>query len=274
TTTRPVENHSGRPSVDAPATRTPTRSPWFLREPSPVAAARLFCLPYSGCGASMYRHWPQSADGVEICPVQPPGRENRMREPAYSTYEALADGLAEALLPHLDRPYGLFGHCGSALAAYETAVRLAALGAPAPARVFVSSEVAPQDGPYGRFLELDDEELADELRRLVAELGGTLEPGLLALYLGVLRNDVEMNKRYHVAEPVRLSSPLTAIGWTEDTGIPPSLMTGWPACGATDFVLLDGGHYRFIEAPPELLTLLTGALRPAPGQGGGRPGAA
>ncbi|MER6910509.1 thioesterase domain-containing protein [Streptomyces sp. NPDC000594] len=227
-----------------------------------MASARLFCLPYSGCGASMYRHWPSSVDGVEFCPVQPPGRENRMREPAYSTYESMAEGLAEALRPHLDRPYGLFGHCGSALAAYETAVRLVQQGCPPPTRVFVSAEVAPQDGPYGRFLDMTDDELADELHRLAAEPGGTLEPGLLALYLGVLRNDVEMNRRYHKADPVRLPSPLTAIGWTGDTGVPPALMSGWPACGEVTFELLDGGHYRFIEAPEELMALLVEGVRP------------
>lgn len=32
-----------------------TRRKWFLREPSPESAVRVFCLPYSGCGASMYR---------------------------------------------------------------------------------------------------------------------------------------------------------------------------------------------------------------------------
>ncbi|MBD0675710.1 thioesterase II family protein [Streptomyces sp. CBMA156] len=246
--------------MDAPTART--RNKWFLREPSPVAPARLFCLPYSGCGASMYRQWPSSVDGVEVCPVQPPGRENRMREPAHTTYEALADDLCEALRPYLDRPYALFGHCGSALAAYETAVRLVQRGCPAPTRLFVSSEVAPQDGPYGRFLGMSDDELAAELRGLVAELGGTLEPSLLALCLGVLRNDVDMNKRYHVAEPVRLPCPVTAIGWTEDTGIAPSLMAGWSACGETTSELLEGGHYRFIEAPAELLALLVADLTP------------
>ncbi|MFE6743002.1 thioesterase II family protein [Streptomyces tubercidicus] len=123
--------------------------------------------------------------------------------------------------------------------------------------------MAPQDGPYGRFLDMTDEELATELHELVAELGGAPQPSLLALYLGVLRKDVDMNTRYHVPEPVRLPSRITAIGWTEDTGIPPSLMTGWSACGDTVFELLEGGHCRFIDAPGELLPLLTAEPRPA-----------
>ncbi|MFI0977443.1 thioesterase II family protein [Streptomyces sp. NPDC021093] len=255
-------------NTPAPPPTGPPRKKWFLREPSPTATARLFCLPYSGCGASMYRRWPTMIDGMEICPVQLPGRENRMREPAYATYESMADDLAEALHPYLDRPYALFGHCGSALAAYETAVRLVQRGSPAPARLFVSSEVAPQDGPYGRFLDMTDEELAAELHELVAELGGTLQPSLLDLYLGVLRKDVDMNTRYHVPEPVRLPSRITAIGWTADTGIPPSLMTGWSACGDTSFELLEGGHYRFIEAPEELLSLLASEVGAGRGENG------
>src|SRR6266545_2952434 len=123
---------------------------WFLREPSPEGAARLFCLPYSGCGATMYRNWPRFLGDIEICRVQPPGRENRTREAAYETYEQLADDLAEVLLPYLDRPFAFFGHCGSALPGYETTVRLLQRGYPMPLRLFVSSQAAPHQGPTGR----------------------------------------------------------------------------------------------------------------------------
>lgn len=232
-------------------------SKWFLRPPAPDARARLFCIPYSGCGASMYRHWPEVVDAVDFWPVQLPGRENRMREEAHRTYESLADALADALAPHLDVPYGLFGHCGSALAAYETAVRLVQRGHPAPTALFVSSEVAPQDGPYGRFLEMTDDELEDELRRLMVGLGGTPRPELIDLLLDVLRIDVDANKSYHVPDPLKLPCPVVAIGWAEDDGVPPSLMGGWTACGDTSFELLHGDHYAFLDAPDRLVAVLT-----------------
>ncbi|MFH9403855.1 thioesterase II family protein [Streptomyces sp. NPDC017638] len=240
------------------------RTKWFLREPSPRARARLFVIPYSGCGASMYRQWPEFLDdGVEVCAVQLPGRENRLREQPHATYEAMADDLAEALLPYLDRPYGLFGHCGSALGAYETAVRIVGRGHPAPARLFVSSQVAPQDGPCGRFLGMTDEELLDELGRLVVELGGKPVRSLLELSLGVLRADIEANKLYHVAEPARLPCPITAIGWRQDVEVPYTTMGGWPVCGDTTDVLLDGRHYTFTGAPEPLRRVLAAGLAPA-----------
>ncbi|WP_314176405.1 thioesterase II family protein [Streptomyces winkii] len=236
---------------------TRPRSRLFLREPLAEARARVFLLPYSGCGASMYRQWPALLDGVNFCPVQLPGRENRMREAPFETYEKLADSLAEELAPHLDRPYALFGHCSSALAAYETAVRLTERGGRAPSRLVVSSEVAPQDGPYGRFLEMTDDELAEELRELLIGMGGEPRPDLIDLTLGVLRHDVDVNKRYHTPRPTPLACPITSVGWSGDSGIEPSMMGGWSACGDVEHVLLEGGHYAFAGAPPELLRLFT-----------------
>ncbi|MEV6948660.1 thioesterase domain-containing protein [Streptomyces sp. NPDC051172] len=243
-----------------PTTARP-RTKWFLREPNPKAKARLFLIPYSGCGASMYRQWPEFiGDGIELCAVQLPGRENRLREQPHATYELMADDLAEALRPHLDRPYGLFGHCGSALGAYETAVRIVERDLTPPTRLYVSSQVAPQDGPCGRFLGMNDDELLDELGRLVVSLGGKPVRSLLELSLGVLRADIEANKLYHVADPTYLPCPITAIGWLRDVEVLHSTMGGWPACGATTPVLLDGEHYTFTGAPEPLLGVLSAGL--------------
>lgn len=231
-------------------------SSWFLREPSPRARVRLFCIPYSGCGASLYRQWPRYAGDVELCPVQLPGRENRLSEPAYDSYEELADDLAEALFPYLDRPFGFFGHCGSALPGYETTLRLAERGYPTPARLFVSSQVAPHHGPHGRFLSMSDDELAAEVRGLIVRRGGRPLPGLVDLSLSILRTDVAANKRYHKAEPVQVPCPITALGWTEDTEVDHRLVTSWTDCGETTVRLLEGPHYRFIEAPRALLDVI------------------
>lgn len=239
---------------------TATRRRWFLREPSPESAARVFCLPYSGCGASMYRQWPRFLGEVEIVPVQPPGRENRLREDPYGTYEALADDFAEVLRPYLGRPFAFFGHCGSALPGYETTVRLMERGLPAPARLFVSSQVAPHQGPAGRFLEMSDEELGAEVGELIVRLGGKPRPTLVELSLGILRADVEANKRYRKDVPVRVPAPITALGWSGDAEVDHRLMAGWSDCGDTDFRVLDGAHYTFMDAPDELMDILTGGL--------------
>lgn len=229
---------------------------WFLRPPDRDARARLFCLPYSGCGASMYRGWPAAIGDLEIVPVQLPGRENRLRERPHETYEALAADVIEAIEPHLDRPFGFFGHCGSALSSYEIAVQLAARGGPLPTCVFVSSQVAPQDGPYGTYIDMDDVELAEEVRRLIRFMGGEPAEDLVALCLRVMRADVDANARYRVAAPLRLPCRISAIGWRDDTNVPARLMPGWRDCGRTEFHLLPGSHFTFLQAPAELRAVL------------------
>jgi surfactin synthase thioesterase subunit len=212
----------------------------------------------------MYRRWPQFIGDLEICPVQLPGRENRMREDPPYTYQDMAVALAEGLLPYLDRPFAFFGHCASALPGYATALRLAARGYPVPARVFVSSQVAPHQGPHGRFLHMTDEELREEIRELIVRAGGNPLPTLVDLSLEILRADIEVNKRYRLDEPARLPCPVTAIGWRQDAEVDPALMAGWADCGETVFRRLDGEHYTFMAAPQELLDVfLLDMRRPA-----------
>lgn len=235
--------------------------PWFLRDPAPGSRARLFCIPYSGCGASLYRGWPRFVGEVEICPVQPPGRESRFAEPHFGTFAEFANQMAAALRPYLDVPFGFFGHCGSALPGYETSVRLAEQGGPLPRALFVSSQVAPQDGPYGRLLSLPDDELREEVRGLMRALGGEPIEDLLDLYLDVLRADLAANRAYRRAA-VRLPIRITAIGWDRDHEVAPDLMGGWSACGDAGFVVLPGPHYQFIDPPAALLECIEAGLTP------------
>ncbi|GEK01127.1 thioesterase II family protein [Streptomyces sp. NPDC003388] len=241
------------------------RPRWFLEEPSPDAGARLFALPYSGCGASMYRKWPRFTGDVELCPVQFPGRENRLREDPFMSFGSLADMLCEALLPYLDRPFAFFGHCSSALIAYETALRLERRGYPVPARLFVSSQVAPHKGVHGRFLDMSDDELREEVRTLITELGGVPRPDMVELSLEVLLFDVAAHKRYGVADPDPLPCPATVLGWDEDVEVPHQLLHEWSDLGETTFTLLKGPHYGFLEGPDELMRTFATGLGRAPG---------
>ena len=98
------------------------RNPFLGRALNPAASLRIFCLPYAGAGSS--RHFCWSAffpPNVEICPILLPGRETRMKEPAFDELQTLVYTLAEALLEALDRPFALFGHSMGALVGFELA---------------------------------------------------------------------------------------------------------------------------------------------------------
>ncbi|MCX4762811.1 thioesterase domain-containing protein [Streptomyces sp. NBC_01275] len=239
--------------MNSPESRPKKPPRWLLRRPDPDAPARLFLFPYSGCGASMYQAWPRRIGAVDVCLIQPPARQNRIAEPHYGTYENMARDLVEYLRPHLDRPFAFFGHCGGALPGVEVTRQLAAAGLPLPERVFVSAQVAPHDGPYGRLLELDRNGLRAELGHIIANLGGEPSGPLIEMGLQVLVNDLEANKRYSPGR-VALPSGITAIGWSEDVEIPTKLMGGWQDTSADSrLVELKGDHFAFLSAPEALL---------------------
>jgi medium-chain acyl-[acyl-carrier-protein] hydrolase len=109
----------------------------FLQSPPPEFASwitsprqsgaerlRLFCLPYAGGGAILYHAWAAALPNVEVCPIQLPGRESRIREPALTRMSLLTDALTVAMRPYLSRPFAFFGHSMGALISFELARRL------------------------------------------------------------------------------------------------------------------------------------------------------
>ncbi|MDN3028469.1 alpha/beta fold hydrolase [Streptomyces sp. S.PB5] len=238
---------------------TVAASPWFVRPPADQAAARLFCFPFSGSGASAFSAWPAALDGTEVCPVQFPGRENRLGHPHYGSYENLADALAEALEPLLDRPFAFFAHCAGALPAYETVLRLAARGLPTPDRLFVSRQPAPHDAALDPMLAMSEDELRAEVESFIRGRGIEPRPDMVGLGLMVLLRDHAAAKAYERTDPARLPCPVTVLKWRDDPDVSLDDLQGWRRyTDSVEYHVVDGGHYQFMDAPDELQKLLTG----------------
>ena len=91
-----------------------------IDRPGPYVRLRLFCFPYAGGGAAVYRSWggllPRE---IQPCPVNLRGRGSRFTEAPLERLEAVTESLAEELAPHLDVPFAFFGHSMGALIAFE-----------------------------------------------------------------------------------------------------------------------------------------------------------
>ncbi|MFD5824412.1 thioesterase II family protein [Lentzea sp. NPDC060358] len=240
-------------------TSSPTlASPWFVRPPAAgPPAARLFCFPFSGSGASAFSAWPATAGDAEICPVQFPGRENRLAHPHYDSYENLADQLVEALTPLLDTPFAFFGHCAGALPAYETALRLAAAGLPTPQRLFVSGQPAPHEAAHDQMLTMSEDDLRAELVAFLLGRGLDPRPDMIDMGMAVLLRDRAAATAYRRTEPVRLDCPVTVLHWSQDTDVSLADLQGWRRYSdSVEFHVIEGGHYDFMGAPAPLLEAL------------------
>ncbi|MFJ5780214.1 thioesterase II family protein [Streptomyces sp. NPDC093094] len=236
---------------------TAAASPWFVRPPSPDHPARMFCFPFAGSGASAFSAWPAVTDGIEVCPVQFPGRENRLAHPHYGTYGDLVDGLVGPLEPLLDRPFAFFGHCAGALPAYETALRLAERGLPGPDRLFVSGQPAPHDASRDRMLTMTEPELRAEVESFLRGRGIEPRPDMVDLGLMVLLRDRAAAAGYRREKPVALPCPVVVLHWRDDTDVSLDALEGWrPYADSVEIRTVDGGRHDFMDAPDELLKLL------------------
>ncbi len=113
-------------------------------KPQPHAQLRLFCLPFAGGGASIYRSWVnQLSPNIEVCPIQLPARENRYSESAITDAKLMANLVMKELLPFINKPYAIFGHSMGALLAFEVCRSLQAGGHVLPKVVFLSAHRAP-----------------------------------------------------------------------------------------------------------------------------------
>lgn len=247
-------SEGGAPTVAAPSVPT-----GILRIPDADMRGRVFCFPYSGAGASMYAQWPHKRDGIEFCRVQPPGRENRIREPHYGTYDRLAVQLADELGDYLDLPYVVFGHCSSALAAYAFVREVRDRGFPTPEALVVSSEVAPHQEPYGRFLTMSDEQLLAEMGALIRSMGDEPNSDYLQMGLAIMKADLAANRCYRLLEVDPVPCPVVSVGWNQDVEVAPILMSGWEQY-TNDYqhTILEGNHHAFMAAPMSLLLELEG----------------
>jgi medium-chain acyl-[acyl-carrier-protein] hydrolase len=248
-------------------------SPWIVRpRPNPAASMRLFCLPYAGGGASLYRAWAGLLPAeIELCAIQLPGREQRIGDPAYTTMTELVAELAEQLDPWVaDLPYALFGHSLGALVAYELAQELRA-NAAGPRHLFVSASPPPPSAGQRRPIHtLPDSQFIAELRRLKGTPEEVLQHReLMELLLPVLRADFTLLNTYTPRQQPPLPCPIAAFAGVADQEIPADVVQRWQEHTAASFRLrvVPGDHFFLHSAGPALIQAirydLAPALRPA-----------
>ena len=215
----------------------------------PQARVRLFCFPYAGGGASIFRAWSEYLpQDIEVYPVQLPGREDRLLEKPFASLPMLLDALAPALLPFLDMPYAFFGHSMGSLISFELARYLQQMKFDRmPVYLFMSGHSAPQiPDPDPPICHLPDSQFIEELRRL----GGTPEVLLhnmefLELLMPLLRADFALCDTYEYLHGEALSCPLSAFGGLQDSKVPREGVSAWHVQTSGSFRLhfFEGGHF-------------------------------
>lgn len=231
-------------------------------KPREDAAVRLLCLPFSGGGAMSFSGWAERLPlGIELCAIQLPGRETRMREAPFSDVHALIDAMTPALKHWLDKPMILFGHSMGALIAYELARRLQQEYARPPRCLIVSGRVAPHRSlPQSAVNKLPQPEFISRLR----QLGGTPDEvlnntELMELITPTLRADFALHEEYSHRVGTRLQCDILAFGGMNDPQAGRTAINDWRDVtdGGFQLRMLPGGHFFIQTAQSLFLRILS-----------------
>lgn len=238
-------------------TMTP-RPRWIVGVSRERPRLRLLCFPHAGGGASAFRAWGEllSSD-IEVCAVQPPGREERIREAPISSLPALVGALLEHTAAVRTEPYACFGHSVGALVAFELTRALRRAGQRLPSHLFVSGSPAPQlpdtDPPLA---SSSDAELIGRLRRHRGTPTAVLEHAeIVDLILPTLRADLALRDGYRYTTEAPLPVPITAYGGQEDADVSQADLIAWCEQTSASFTMraFPGGHFFVRSARAALL---------------------
>jgi len=250
---------------------------WLARQPvQGQRRLRLFCLPFAGGGAQIYRNYARMLPpGIEVCAVQLPGRERRFGEPAIASVDEIVARMLPVMRQQTDLPYAVFGHSLGALVGFELSRGMRAAGLPLPVHLIVSAHRGPQlpdlDPPIH---ELPDPEIIAELTKLNGTPPEVFESAeLMDLMLPLLRADFAASETYAYRDEPPLACPITAMGGDSDPLVSPAQIDGWRDQTSQQFDshILDGDHFYFQQAQSNFMeilkSVLAGALAQLPAAG-------
>ncbi|WP_394845470.1 acyltransferase domain-containing protein [Pendulispora brunnea] len=257
----------------APATvpaPMPRNGEWVGRRerlPAGEARLRLFCLPFAGGGASVYRGWGKGLPrGVEVCPIQLPGRESRFGEAFVERLDAVLDALEHELSPLLDLPFAFFGTSMGGVIAFELARRLRARHRLAPTRLIAASSYVPRRGPSPALAEMMHSVLTNGaepalLRRFQIVPEALLaNPDALAVLMPPLYADLHMMAGYRYVDEAPLDCPITVLRGSRDPLMTREDVAAWAEHTRGDFSLrtLEGEHL-FVRTDRQAVLRIAGS---------------
>jgi medium-chain acyl-[acyl-carrier-protein] hydrolase len=229
---------------------------WRLARANPAAAVRLFCFPYAGGSASVFRDWHRDLPAfVEVVGLQ--AHDRSLRTGAPRDIPSLVADVGTALVAHLDRPFVFFGHSLGAIVAFEMTRWLRDCDLPAPEILLLSARRAPGVAPrQPQYSRQSDEELVRTLRRLNGTPHDMLADSNLArAILPRVRADLALADGYRCRRDAPLDVPLVVFGGRDDPECHVTELLAWRRATTGRFTrhLFEGDHFFLHSARHALL---------------------
>ncbi|MDX7998915.1 thioesterase [Xenorhabdus sp. Reich] len=231
----------------------------------------LLICPFAGGSSSAFRQWStlENSD-IAVSLVIYPGRDSRMNERAATKITSLAQSLSDlivSLTPAQRENLILAGHSMGAQVAFETCQRLEQYNC-SPKSLVLSGCHAPHLQSRRQLSGLPDHEFIEQL----INIGGCSpilreDPGLLALFLPMLRADFFATEHYHhviQSGSVKLKTPTLLLYGKEDKEASAMEVQQWHHWLAIDKQNLSyccqeiaGDHFYITKKPQSFIRHIT-----------------
>lgn len=230
------------------------------------AKLRLFCLPYAGGSATVFRTWTDDLPkNIELCPIEIPGRGRQIKSPPYTEIQPLVREIATNIIPYLDKPYAFFGYSMGGLISFELIRLLRSEYNFQPLHLFVAARPAPQlPSENPPISKLSDRDFLDSISRLNGTPKEVLENAeLMRLFLPIIRADFALIDSYVYDPQPALDCPIYTFGGLQDRGVSYNHLAAWQEQTTADFSLqmMDGDHFFINTAKTTLLNSVIQCLQ-------------
>lgn len=224
----------------------------------------LFCLPYAGGGASAYNRWmKEMQDTITVCPIQLPGREERIMEKPYSDMKIMLEDLVPEIEHIVDGNYALWGHSMGGKIAYEIEKCMEKDGYRAQC-LFISGTRIPSIPEPNPIFQLPDEIFKKELGRFEGTPKEILDnQELLDFFLPMLRADFTMDETYYDDRVTVLHTPIFTFAGDKDQEADERAIREWEkyTCSVFDYNIYEGGHFFLRDHEDEIIKKVLGYMK-------------
>ncbi len=237
-------------------------SPWMVcRRRNSRAVLRLFCFPYAGAAASIFRDWADDLpETIEVWSIQYPGRENRIKEPLFTQLQPLARVIRHELSLN-QIPFTFFGHSVGAIISFEVTRELRRTNQALPLRLFLSGSSAPHVPDLGPPIHtLPEPDFLEKLRTYNGTPKEVLErPELRELFIPALRADFALRETHAYQPESALRCPISVFGGVDDPEVSREHLEAWreQTSGAFQLLMLPGDHFFIHTSRHALLQMLS-----------------
>jgi surfactin synthase thioesterase subunit len=223
---------------------------------------KLFCLPYAGGSAMIYKNknWERYLDdSIELVPIELAGRGIRYSEKLYGNFNEAVDDIYNLIKGDLDKTdYAIYGHSMGSLLAYELYYKIKQLkNKSSPRHMFFSGIQPPHLKINHKMIHhLPDKEFEEE----IIGLGGTPKEifenkEVFKFFLPTLRADFKIIEKYNYVEKRdKIDCAITILIGREDK-LTKSNIVEWKIQTQSDCNIysFQGDHF-FINSNVERIT--------------------